>query len=92
MEISYEKLLSRPMGAKIKVIVFANVTLDGTEWGYRAETYEQDGWVDPVIRAKSQGREEHYEDYVSLDEVFAIQNEFWESLKPVLPKSVPAPE
>jgi len=53
MEISYEKILHRPMGSKVKVIVTANVSQDGTDWDYRAETYELDGWVDPVVRAKN---------------------------------------
>jgi hypothetical protein len=82
MEISFEKILHRPIGEKLKVIVYANVTLDGCEWSYRVESYELDGWVDPVIRAKSQGREENYVDYVSQEEAYEVQKEFWESLRP----------
>ena len=82
MEISYEKILHRPMGSKVKVIVTANVSQDGCDWDYRAETYEQDGWVDPVVRAKNQGREEKYIDYATPEEAFDIQNEFWQLLKP----------
>ena len=87
MEISYEKILHRPMGGKLKVIVFANVSQDGCEWSYRVESYELDGWVDPIIRAKSQGREENYIDYVTPEEAFEVQQKFWESLKPELIKS-----
>lgn len=83
MEISFEKILHRPMGSILKVIVTANVSQDDCVWDYRAETYELDGWIDPVIRAKNQGREEKYADYVTPEEVFEIQNEFWEKLKPV---------
>lgn len=83
MEISYEKILHRPMGGKIKVIVTANVSQDETNWDYRAETYELDGWVDPVVRAKNQGREEKYIDYVTQEEAYDVQIEFWENLKPV---------
>lgn len=90
MEISYEKILDRPMGNKIKVIVVANVSQDGCDWDYRAETYELDGWVDPVVRAKAQGREERYFDYVTPEEAFEIQNEFWESLKPSVKTDQPA--
>lgn len=72
------------MGGKIKVIVTANVSQDETNWDYRAETYELDGWVDPVVRAKNQGREEKYIDYVTQEEAYDVQIEFWENLKPVL--------
>lgn len=74
MEISYEKILDRPLGDKIKVIVMVKVSQDGCEWDYRAETYEQDGWLAPVIRAKAQGREERYFDYITPDAAFKIQN------------------
>jgi hypothetical protein len=87
MEISHEKILHRPMGSKLKLIVFANVSQDGCDWGYRVESYELDGWVDPVLRAKSQGREERYLDYVSPEEAFEVQNEFWENLKPSIPNN-----
>ncbi|GLU52486.1 hypothetical protein [Dyadobacter frigoris] len=87
MEISYEKILHRPMGGKLKVIVFANVSPDGCDWSYRVESYELDGWVDPIIRAKSQGREENYVDYVTPEEAFEVQQEFWKSLKPKLIKN-----
>jgi len=86
MEISYEKILHQAMGTKMKVIVSANVSQDGCEWDYRVETYELDGWVDPVLRAKNQGREEKYADYLTAQEAFEIQTEFWENLKPKLKK------
>lgn len=72
------------MGGKVKVIVTANVSQDETNWDYRAETYELDGWVDPVVRTKNQGREEKYIDYVTQEEAYDVQIEFWENLKPVL--------
>ncbi|WP_159467693.1 hypothetical protein [Dyadobacter sp. 3J3] len=87
MEISTEKILHRPLGEKLKIIVFANVSPDGCEWSYKVESYELDGWVDPVIRAKNQGREENYIDYISQEEAFEVQKEFWESLKPQLIKN-----
>jgi hypothetical protein len=86
MEISFEKILHRPMGNKLKLIAYANVNQDGCGWGYRVESYELDGWVDPIVRARSQGREEKYTDYVSPEEAFEVQNEFWESLKPPTPE------
>jgi hypothetical protein len=87
MEISFEKILHRPMGSKLKLIVFANVNQDGCDWGYRVESYELDGWVDPVVRAKGQGREEKYLDYVSSEEAYEVQKEFWENLKPSIPNN-----
>ena len=88
MEISYEKILHRPMGSKVKLIVTANVSQDGCEWDYRAETYELDGWVDPIVRAKNQGREERYIDYVTPEEAYDVQNEFWQLLKPAPKKAM----